>query len=180
MKCYKCGSENVSGSKVCSTCHASLDIRKINPEFIDTTSLKLVDIEEAVKPKEVQKSSKAPVIIVALVLVAGIVATVVLPMYNEYVIAGKVKEVIVKTRAQVERYARENRSWPSSAEDIGLRTSQQGEVIVRVRNGIIEISLAVHPDQTATFLPGTNASGYIVWECAPGKMNKNYLPALCK
>lgn len=187
MICQKCGFENVPGERHCAKCQNNLDFRALDSQMININDLELVENnKEHSQPvnKAVSKGRSYKNVwklLVVLVVISGLLATVVWPAYKVYLKSEIIREAVVSTRIKVERYARENRSWPASAGDIKITKPgrAEGELDIKVSNGAIVLTLSDEPDKKVTFTPSLNDRGYIVWSCNHGGVSQKYLPAMC-
>ena len=127
-----------------------------------------------------------------VVAIIGILASIALPAYQDYISRAKISEVIIglaTPKAMVKEYVEIKRALPATAAQAGITTGQaSGKYFggVAYANGVItgtvlaaDIS-SLSANETVTFTASLNATtNALDWDCAAGATTKLY-PASCR
>lgn len=116
--------------------------------------------------------------VMIVVGILGVLATLAIPAYQDYVIRSQVTEGLefaAATKASVAEYYLTRGTWPESNSAIGLGTadSVQGKYVssVRLADGGITVTFgnqahaAVLNGHAVGLTPAVTASGTVVWRC---------------
>lgn len=147
--------------------------------------------------------------VMIVVGILGVLASLAIPAYQDYVIRTQVTEGLnfaAATRASVAEYYLTKGTWPGNNSAIGLgsASSLQGKYVsgVRLSDGGITVTFgneahaAVLNGHTVGLTPAVNADGEIVWRCgtspapagntvdsaaqAPTTVEGKFLPTACR
>jgi type IV pilus assembly protein PilA len=128
--------------------------------------------------------------------IIALLAAVVLPAYQDYVIRAQVAEGLALSgpaKIAITEYYQENRTWPENNEKAGLADAHDitGHFTehLKVNDNVIEIKYeydanpVIHKKRI-TLTAAVTAGGSIVWTCAPkdgeNAMPPKFLPASCR
>jgi len=123
-----------------------------------------------------------------LIPVAGIVAAVSIPAYQEYTVRAKVSEALAAAspaRNAVHAYLSERNSVPKTLAEAGVevpRTARVQSITIDPRNATLTVTLAFSPlaGKTVMLVPQRAQGSAITWKCRPGTAPRRYLPASCR
>ena len=138
------------------------------------------------------KSSGAVIgVVVALFLivpVAGILAAVAIPAYQDYTVRARMAGALTAAggaRTAVNEYIRTNDRVPRSLRDAGYAEAP-GSGVRRIaldpKDGKLTVEFDFKPvdGKAISLVPGRNQAGEVVWSCSPGTVPRKYLPASCR
>ena len=123
-----------------------------------------------------------------LVPVAGILAAIAIPAYQDYTVRAKVAGALVAAggaRTAVHEYIQSNDRVPRSLRDTGYAEAPANgvkRIALDPKDGKLMVEFDFKPvdGKAISFVPGRNQAGEIVWSCSPGTVPKKYLPASCR
>lgn len=125
----------------------------------------------------------------AFVFIAGILAAIAIPAYQDYTLRAKVADAMQtadRARLEVERFAHENRTWPASNADVPVIATMGGAYVDGMdilRGGTIVIHLSknagVIAGDTIELTPRIE-EGVLKWSCGGGTLPVKYRPRACR
>ena len=128
------------------------------------------------------------IVVGLLVPVAGIVAAISIPAYQDYVVRARVAEALLAAtpaRDAVSAYVAERRAFPKSLAEAGAEvatTPRLQGIALDPRGGTLTLTLAFPPLEGKTILlvPRRAEGNALTWQCRPGTARPRYLPASCR
>lgn len=150
--------------------------------------------QQAAELSRIGGTSRIVLILVPFVLiaVAGILAAIAIPAYNDYSIRAQVAEGLNLSggaKAAVSEYYNDNGSFPSDNESAGLSPADRiaGKYVssVSVVNGTITVTYGNDSHElinhSALVLePSADGPGYVEWTCSSQTIMPRHLPAACR
>jgi len=123
-----------------------------------------------------------------LVPVAGIVAAVSIPAYQDYTVRARVAEALIAAmpaRDAVSAYVAARRAFPKSLAEAGAEvapTPRLQGIALDPRSGTLTLTLAFTPleGETILLVPRRAEGNALTWQCRPGTVRPRYLPASCR
>jgi Tfp pilus assembly major pilin PilA len=123
-----------------------------------------------------------------LVPVAGIVAAISIPAYQEYTVRARVSEALAAAspvRNAVHAYMSERNAVPKTLAEAGVDvapTARVQSITINPRNATLTVTLAFSPlaGKTVLLVPQRTENRAITWKCRPGTAPRKYLPASCR
>ncbi|RDH43964.1 NINE protein [Zooshikella ganghwensis] len=127
--------------------------------------------------------------IIAFIMVAGILASIAIPAYQDYAIRAKIGEGLSfseQAKEQLSLFIQANNIFPESNAQAGLPETMSNEIVSSVRvskGGLLTIQfhkeVTHQPGQTITFRP-TLVNGRVEWDCSGGSLLAKYRPIACR
>jgi len=123
-----------------------------------------------------------------LVPVAGIIAAVTIPAYQDYTVRAKVSEALAAAspaRSAVDAYMSERNAVPKTLAEAGVEVAPSARVqgiTINPRNATLTVTLAFPPlaGKTILLVPKRAGGNAITWTCRPGTAPRRFLPANCR
>ncbi len=124
-------------------------------------------------------------VVVGAVLIAGMVAGIALPLYQDYTVRARIAAVVAQVeparRAFEEHYQR-NRSMPSNIADLWNRELPEDVAAMTIGpDGAIELVLGFGPVEGRRMLlvPSAEAGGRLAWTCGSPEIEPRWMPDGC-
>lgn len=163
-------------------------------------------VQRSVDAEAMQRGGGAPVssvsvgiviavVAVAMIFVAGILAAIAIPAYQDYTIRSQVTEglnLAAPLKASITEWASENQRWPQDAQEIGRFESITGKYVhaLEVQNGAVVVTYGgaannlIH-GETLALTPEVDDEGAVTWLCGyqgagPTTIKSKYLPTMCR
>jgi len=125
------------------------------------------------------------VVVAGAILIAGMVAGIALPLYQDYMVRGRIGAVVAQVeparRAFEEHYARD-RSMPSNIADLWNRELPEDVAAMTIGpGGAIELVLGFGPveGRKIVLVPSAEAGGRLAWTCGGPEIEPRWLPDGC-
>jgi uncharacterized RDD family membrane protein YckC/Tfp pilus assembly major pilin PilA len=123
-----------------------------------------------------------------LIPVAGILAAISIPAYQDYTVRARVAEALISAapaRTAVNAYIIEHDTIPRTLAEAGVQlppTQRVQSVAIDPRNATLTVTLAFSPlaGKTILLVPRRAQDKGITWSCRPGTVPGKYLPASCQ
>ena len=127
--------------------------------------------------------------IVVSAFIIGVLAAIVIPAYQDYVIRSTLFEVVSigdQTTRAVENYIYRNGKIPSRVEDVGISSAPNAKyvksVTVNSQNGVVRVVTEVKPNINGSIIfdPSPDNNHGIIWRCSSIDIPPKYLPQQCR
>ena len=129
-----------------------------------------------------------------VVAIIGILAAVALPAYQDYTVRAKVSEVLLAAsapRTTIAEFFATNNRMPLNATSAAIDTTgskyvnntlyaQTSATVATVTVTAQEVGGSTPTGTVIMTGTGDVSTGKVGWVCAPGSMDRKYLPASCK
>jgi uncharacterized RDD family membrane protein YckC/Tfp pilus assembly major pilin PilA len=123
-----------------------------------------------------------------LIPVAGILAAISIPAYQDYTARARVAEALISAspaRTAVNAYIIEHDAIPRTLAEAGVQfppTQHVQSIAIDPRNAKLTVTLAFSPlaGKTILLVPRRAQDKGITWNCQPGTVPRKYLPASCR
>lgn len=128
------------------------------------------------------------IVIGAFIPVAGILAAIALPAYQDYTVRARVIEALIiaaPARTAVQEYVQSRNAIPPTLAEVGVRfepTPTVDDISLDPRSAVLTLTLGFSPLKGDTILlePQRADGGVMTWTCRPGTVKQKYLPKACR
>ncbi len=131
----------------------------------------------------------AIVFLVLLIPIAGILAAIAIPAYQDYTIRARVHQALAETshiQPAITAHATETGYWPNTLQQAGIDEELINNEFYQVKietDGAYQVIFkqpTIIFDKRLNFVPQLSVSGDYEWKCGSNDLKTTYLPSQCK